>query len=97
MWDPCVHVQRCGFQQASFAERVVAFACVEGIFFSGSFCAIFWMKKRGKVRAVVAVFMVVACWCHLVAGTRSVGSILLQSSSPILFDSGLRGSFVCWV
>ena len=31
----------------SFAERLVAFACVEGIFFSGSFCAIFWMKKRG--------------------------------------------------
>lgn len=31
----------------SFAERLVAFACVEGIFFSGSFCAIFWLKKRG--------------------------------------------------
>ncbi|GLJ07048.1 hypothetical protein SUGI_0056510 [Cryptomeria japonica] len=31
----------------SFAERIVAFACVEGIFFSGSFCAIFWLKKRG--------------------------------------------------
>lgn len=32
---------------ASFAQRLIAFACVEGIFFSGSFCAIFWMKKRG--------------------------------------------------
>lgn len=31
----------------SFAERIIAFACVEGIFFSGSFCAIFWLKKRG--------------------------------------------------
>ena len=31
----------------SFAERIVAFAAVEGIFFSGSFCAIFWLKKRG--------------------------------------------------
>ena len=31
----------------SFAERLVAFAAVEGIFFSGSFCSIFWMKKRG--------------------------------------------------
>lgn len=30
-----------------FAERLVAFACIEGIFFSGSFCAIFWLKKRG--------------------------------------------------
>ena len=32
-----------------FAERLVAFAAVEGIFFSGSFCAIFWLKKRGKM------------------------------------------------
>lgn len=31
----------------SFAHRLIAFAAVEGIFFSGSFCAIFWMKKRG--------------------------------------------------
>lgn len=31
----------------SFAERLIAFACIEGIFFSGSFCAIFWLKKRG--------------------------------------------------
>lgn len=31
----------------SFAHRLVAFAAVEGIFFSGSFCAIFWLKKRG--------------------------------------------------
>ncbi|XP_026386091.1 ribonucleoside-diphosphate reductase small chain-like [Papaver somniferum] len=31
----------------TFAERIIAFACVEGIFFSGSFCAIFWLKKRG--------------------------------------------------
>ena len=31
----------------SFATRLVAFACVEGIFFSGAFCAIYWLKKRG--------------------------------------------------
>merc|ERR1719409_754696 len=31
----------------NFPERLIAFACVEGIFFSGSFCAIFWLKKRG--------------------------------------------------
>merc|ERR1711988_846219 len=34
-------------RQNSFAERVVAFAAVEGILFSGSFCAIYWLKKRG--------------------------------------------------
>jgi ribonucleoside-diphosphate reductase subunit M2 len=31
----------------SFARRLVAFACVEGIFFSGAFCSIYWLKKRG--------------------------------------------------
>ena len=34
-------------EKATFAERLVAFAAVEGIFFSGSFAAIFWLKKRG--------------------------------------------------
>jgi len=34
-------------QSDSFAERLIAFAAIEGIFFSGSFCSIFWLKKRG--------------------------------------------------
>ena len=34
-------------KRSSFATRLVGFACVEGIFFSGAFCAIFWLKKRG--------------------------------------------------
>ena len=34
-------------EKGSFAERLVAFAAVEGIFFSGSFCSIYWLKKRG--------------------------------------------------
>eukprot|EP00537_Pseudo-nitzschia_pungens_P002574 CAMPEP_0172355838 /NCGR_PEP_ID=MMETSP1060-20121228/228_1 /TAXON_ID=37318 /ORGANISM="Pseudo-nitzschia pungens, Strain cf. cingulata" /LENGTH=410 /DNA_ID=CAMNT_0013075693 /DNA_START=57 /DNA_END=1289 /DNA_ORIENTATION=+ len=50
---PCVQkkaqwaLQWCDSNMASFAERCVAFCVVEGIFFSGSFCAIFWLKKRG--------------------------------------------------
>jgi ribonucleoside-diphosphate reductase beta chain len=36
-------------QNGSFAERLIAFAAVEGIFFSGSFCSIFWLKKRGMM------------------------------------------------
>ena len=50
---PCVKkkadwaLQWTSKEKASFAERLVAFAAVEGIFFSGSFCAIFWLKKRG--------------------------------------------------
>jgi len=34
-------------KESSFAQRLVAFAAVEGIFFSGSFCSLFWLKKRG--------------------------------------------------
>ena len=34
-------------KRSSFASRLIAFACVEGIFFSGAFCSIYWLKKRG--------------------------------------------------
>ena len=34
-------------KRSCFATRLIAFACVEGIFFSGSFCSIYWLKKRG--------------------------------------------------
>jgi ribonucleotide reductase beta subunit family protein with ferritin-like domain len=50
---PCVQkkaqwaLQWLDRNNASFAERCIAFAAVEGIFFSGSFCSIFWLKKRG--------------------------------------------------
>jgi len=37
---------------SSFATRLVAFACVEGIMFSGSFCSIFWLKKRGLMNGL---------------------------------------------
>merc|ERR1719282_1045333 len=40
-------VQWMNPEKSSFAERVIAFAAVEGILFSGSFCAIYWLKKRG--------------------------------------------------
>ena len=52
---PCIEqkaawaLQWIGDTDASFAKRLVAFACVEGIFFSGAFCAIYWLKKRGKM------------------------------------------------
>lgn len=50
---PCVKkkadwaLQWIGSKTATFGERIVAFASVEGIFFSGSFASIFWLKKRG--------------------------------------------------
>jgi ribonucleoside-diphosphate reductase beta chain len=39
-------------EKASFQERLVAFAAVEGIFFSGSFCSIFWLKSRGIMQGL---------------------------------------------
>ena len=48
---PCVHKKAewamKWIENGNFIERLIAFAAVEGIFFSGSFCSIFWMKKRG--------------------------------------------------
>lgn len=50
---PCVKkkaewaMEWIGSREATFGERVIAFAAVEGIFFSGSFASIFWLKKRG--------------------------------------------------
>lgn len=50
---PCVKkkadwaLQWIASKSATFGERIVAFAAVEGIFFSGSFASIFWLKKRG--------------------------------------------------
>lgn len=50
---PCVKkkadwaLEWIGSKEATFGERVIAFAAVEGIFFSGSFASIFWLKKRG--------------------------------------------------
>jgi ribonucleotide reductase beta subunit family protein with ferritin-like domain len=39
-------------KRANFATRLIAFACVEGIFFSGAFCAIFWLKERGLMQGL---------------------------------------------
>jgi ribonucleotide reductase beta subunit family protein with ferritin-like domain len=52
---PCVQrkadwtFQWCNAKNASFAERYIAFCAVEGIFFSGSFCAILWLRTKGKM------------------------------------------------
>ena len=39
-------------KDSSFETRLLAFACVEGIFFSGAFCSIFWLKKRGLMKGL---------------------------------------------
>jgi ribonucleotide reductase beta subunit family protein with ferritin-like domain len=39
-------------KDSSFEKRLIAFACIEGIFFSGAFCAIYWLKKRGLMKGL---------------------------------------------
>lgn len=46
-WAKNYIYKNSGDEVETFVRRLIAFACVEGIFFSGSFCAIFWLKKRG--------------------------------------------------
>jgi ribonucleoside-diphosphate reductase beta chain len=46
-WAKNYIYKNTGDEVETFVRRLIAFACVEGIFFSGSFCAIFWLKKRG--------------------------------------------------
>jgi ribonucleoside-diphosphate reductase subunit M2 len=58
--NPTAHCNKLSFlvgcfvnsDTASFAERLIAFACIEGIFFSGSFCSIYWLKKRGLMHGL---------------------------------------------
>lgn len=71
-----------------FAERLVAFACMEGIFFSGSFCSIFWLKKRGILPGLcfsnelisrdegLHLEFAVALWHHLTDKTAPVEDIV---------------------
>ncbi|XP_031698119.1 ribonucleoside-diphosphate reductase subunit M2-like [Anarrhichthys ocellatus] len=81
---PCVKkkadwaINWIGNKDANFGERVVAFSAVEGIFFSGSFAAIFWLKKRGLMPGltfsnelisrdeVSSAGFTVGCWSHCV-------------------------------
>lgn len=52
IWLPKGSERWAACSESSFAERLVAWACVEGIFFSGSFCSVFWLKKRGLMHGL---------------------------------------------
>lgn len=61
-------------QEASFGERLLAFACMEGIFFSGSFAAIFWLRKKNVLKGLIQANTLIsrdeglhqqfACWIY---------------------------------
>ena len=76
---------------APFAQRLVAFMCVEGIFFSGSFCAIFWLKKRGVMPGLcfsnelisrdegLHLEFAVTLYSHLINKTDNVREIVMSA------------------
>ena len=105
---PCVAKKARWAQQwigsgMRFAERLVAFACVEGIHFSGSFCAIFWLKKRLLMPGLTFSNELIsrdeglhtdfACllYNHLQHRLPQVGHLMgcLPQASPITFKSHL--------
>jgi Ribonucleotide reductase, small chain len=78
---PCVKrkadwAQRWIGSTAEFSERLVAFAAVEGIFFSGSFCAIFWLKKVMLV-CVILLSIHRGCYSYSKASVSTVLSLRL--------------------
>jgi ribonucleoside-diphosphate reductase subunit M2 len=64
---PCIQrkarwaLRWCDSTAASFAERMITFAAVKGIFFSGSFCAIFWLKKHGLMPGLCFSNELISC------------------------------------
>jgi ribonucleotide reductase beta subunit family protein with ferritin-like domain len=97
-------------EKTSFVKRIVAFAAVEGIFFSGSFCAIFWLKKRGPPLPVCTLGCRSLAHAHatllarrtpmgLGADTGLTGLMpgLCFSNELISRDEGLHTDFACLI
>lgn len=92
-------LQWTGSETATFAERMIAYACVEGIFFSGSFAAIFWLKKRGLMPGLTFSNELISRYGRQ---NDSVTFFFLRHQSVInvLFlcifrDEGLHTDFAC--
>lgn len=85
-------------------ERLVAFAAVEGIFFSGSFAAIFWLKKRGLMPGLTYSnelisrdeVNIIVTNKNIFLGPKKKQRLLLDSSNHIILHSqGLHCNFAC--
>lgn len=75
-------------KEDSFGERIIAFAAVEGIFFSGSFAAIFWLKKRLEKLLLILLIIMIITNSGLMPG-------LTFSNELISRDEGLHCDFAC--
>ena len=90
-------------ENASFAERLVAFAAVEGIFFSGSFCSIFWLKKRGLMPGLSFSNELISrdegmhCdFACLLYGKHLINKLPLETIEKIISDAvAIEKEFVC--
>ena len=76
-------------EYSTFAERLIGFAAVEGIFFSGSFCAVFWLKKRGLMVRFLILFIIPIYLTHLEQPGLSFSNELISR------DEGLHCDFAC--
>ena len=85
-------------KKATYAERVVAFAAVEGIFFSGSFAAIFWLKKRGIMpgltfsNELISRDEVGSSFRH---ACKTCNLSIVASFNVLFFFQGLHCDFAC--
>ena len=79
--------------QASFGERIVAFAAVEGIFFSGSFASIFWLKKRGLMPGLTFSNELISRDEVYVFALLQV-SLWVSRNSPLTISALAGGSFL---
>lgn len=75
-----------GSNEATFGERLIAFAAVEGIFFSGSFAAIFWLKKRGLMPGLTFSNELIAR-----------DEVFFNPIYKILYFEGLHRDFACQI
>lgn len=89
-------------EKGSFAERLVAFAAVEGIFFSGSFCSIFWLKKRGLMSGLAFANELISrdegmhCDFACQIYKRLVNKLPLKVLQQIILDAvAIEKDFVC--
>lgn len=88
---------------SNFAERLIAFAAVEGIFFSGSFCSIFWLKKRGLMPGLSFSNELISrdegmhCdFACLLYGKHLVNKLPLETVEQIITDAvNIEKEFVC--
>jgi ribonucleotide reductase beta subunit family protein with ferritin-like domain len=89
-------------KDSNFAKRLVAFACVEGIFFSGAFCSIFWLKKRGLMPGLTFSNELISrdealhCEFAILLYTKLIDKLSEHEVHQIIIDAvNIENEFIC--